>query len=66
MVNFGMLYLVDVFEFGDLPNYEMEKVVILTKIPEQWTYPDIQPTLIKYIMETDEFKEITKIIGIKP
>lgn len=57
--SFGMLYLVDVFEFTKLPDYEMEEVIILSELPELWTYPDIQPKLIEYIMETNEFQEIT-------
>jgi 8-oxo-dGTP diphosphatase len=58
--SFGMLYLADVFEFTKLPDYEMEEVIILSKLPEQWTYPDIQPKLIEFILNTDEFREITK------
>ena len=58
--SFGMLYLVDIFEFTNLPNYEMEKVIIISKLPEQWTYPDIQPRLLQYVMKTDEYHEVTK------
>jgi len=57
--SFGMLFLEDIYEFTNLPNYEMEEVIMLSELPELWTYPDIQPKLIEYIMETDEFQEIT-------
>ena len=46
---FGMLYLADIKRFGKLPAYEMEKVVLSEKLPESWTYPQIQPILAEKV-----------------
>ena len=47
---FGLLCYADVIEFSDQLNSEMEKVVLMEQLPENWTYPFIQPRLIeKYL-----------------
>lgn len=46
---FGMLYYADIAEFDALPEYEIEKVVLMEELPLNWTYPDIQPKLIEKI-----------------
>lgn len=43
---FGMLYYADIKEFEKELHSEIEKIVITDKIPEKWTYPDIQPKLM--------------------
>ena len=43
---FGMLFIADVFSFGEL-HYEIEKILISDKLVENWTYPLIQPLLIE-------------------
>ncbi len=44
---FGMLYYAEIRRFGKLPIFEIEKVVISPELPKRWTYPDIQPYLVK-------------------
>lgn len=44
---FGMLYYAEIISFGGKPESEIEKVVLLDDMPKNWTYPLIQPLLIK-------------------
>lgn len=44
---FGMLYAADIFAFGPLPAMEIEKVELFENLPDQWTYPQIQPLLLQ-------------------
>lgn len=44
--SFGMLFMADVFSFGEI-NSEIEKIVITDTLVEAWTYPLIQPKLIE-------------------
>lgn len=48
---FGMLYYAEVHELGELPDSEIEKIVIQEELPEKWTYPEIQPILLQKIRE---------------
>lgn len=48
---FGMLYFADIFEFGQLPNLEMEKIEFFDDLPKEWTYPLIQPLLLNQVKE---------------
>lgn len=43
---FGMLYFADIISFEDVLAYEIEHIVLLDRLPTNWTYPDIQPQLI--------------------
>ena len=43
---YGMLYFADITEFEEEMHSEMEKVVLLDELPDEWTYPLIQPLLI--------------------
>lgn len=52
---YGMLYYADIKEFEKELHSEMEKVVLLDELPTEWTYPLIQPLLIK------EFQRRTQI-----
>lgn len=45
--SFGMLYYAEVESLEPELHSEIEKVVILDKLPESWTYPNIQPKLIE-------------------
>ncbi len=47
--DFGMLYYAEIFEFGLLPDMEIEKVVLFDKLPTNWTYPLIQPLLLEKV-----------------
>jgi len=44
----GMLFSAEVFSFGPL-EHEIEEIRIADEVPGQWTYPDIQPHLMKRI-----------------
>lgn len=43
--NFGMLFLADIFSFGELHS-EMAEIRITDTLTDNWTYPLIQPKLI--------------------
>lgn len=45
--SFGMLYYAEIKSFEEELHSEIEKIVITDKLPEHWTYPDIQPRLIE-------------------
>ena len=44
---FGMLYYAEVTSFEEELHSEIEKIVLSESLPENWTYPDIQPRLIE-------------------
>ena len=44
--SFGMLFVADIFSFGEIHS-EIEKIVITDTLVEEWTYPLIQPRLIE-------------------
>ena len=47
---FGLLCFAEISEFAKELHSEMEKVVLMDTLPENWTYPLIQPKLIeKYL-----------------
>lgn len=52
--SYGMLYYADIKEFEKELHSEIEKIVLLDELPTKWTYPLIQPVLIK------EFQRRTK------
>lgn len=45
--SFGMLYFADIKSFEKDLHSEIEKIMITDKLPEAWTYPQIQPELMK-------------------
>ena len=44
---FGMLYVAEVRTFEEELHSEIEKIVLMEDLPHDWTYPDIQPYLIR-------------------
>ena len=48
---FGMLFYAEIVSFGELPYSEIEKVYFMDTLPDNWTYPHIQPQLIKKVYE---------------
>lgn len=44
---FGLLCFAEITEFAKEIHSEMEKVVLMDELPENWTYPLIQPKLIE-------------------
>ena len=51
---FGLLCFAEITEFAKELHSEMEKVVLMDELPENWTYPLIQPKLI------EKYKQIEK------
>lgn len=45
--SFGMLYYADVEEFEGVLHSEIDEIVITEELPENWTYPEIQPKLLE-------------------
>lgn len=43
----GMLYYADIRSFSPELHSEIERVFLLDTLPEDWTYPDIQPELLR-------------------
>lgn len=44
---YGMLFKADILKLGNLPKSEIEKIIITSTLPTKWTYPEIQPYLLK-------------------
>ena len=44
---FGMLFFSVIKCFEAELHSEIERIAILSKLPKRWTYPDIQPELMK-------------------
>lgn len=51
---FGLLCFAEIMEFSGKLDSEMEKVVLMEKLPENWTYPLIQPKLIEKYMQIEK------------
>lgn len=51
---FGMLYFAEITEFAKELHSEMEKVILTDELPENWTYPLIQPKLIEKYMQIEK------------
>ena len=45
--SYGMLFYADIKEFEKEIHSEIEKIVLFDELPTEWTYPLIQPLLIK-------------------
>lgn len=45
--SFGMLFFADIRRFEEELHSEIEKISIMSELPERWTYPDIQPLLMR-------------------
>lgn len=44
---FGMLYYADVYEFEKELHNEIEKIILVDELREDWSYPEIQPRLLE-------------------
>lgn len=52
ITGYGRLYFAEVFEIGQVPDIsEIAEVVLLDSLPEDLTYPDIQPVLFRKSLE---------------
>lgn len=43
---FGLLCYAEIFTFGTI-NSEIEKIIVTDVLPDNWTYPNIQPKLLE-------------------
>ena len=50
---YGLLCFAEITEFDKELHSEMEKVELLDELPENWTYPLIQPKLIKKYLDVE-------------
>lgn len=44
--SFGMLFFAEIKAFGELHS-EIESIILTDKLPDSWTYPEIQPKLME-------------------
>jgi 8-oxo-dGTP diphosphatase len=51
---FGMLYFADIIKFEKLPGFEIEKIELFENLPDNWTYPEIQPKSIEKVLSAIE------------
>lgn len=54
--SFGMLYYADILKLGKLPGLEIEKIELLSDLPENWTYPGIQSKLLEKAVQAYNIK----------
>lgn len=48
---FGKLFYADIMRYEDELHNEIEKIVLMDELPENWTYPLIQPKLVEKTIE---------------
>lgn len=49
---FGMLFYAQISSFDDLPPFEIERIEFFDCLPENWTYPEIQPKLLQKVNDS--------------
>jgi len=47
----GMLYFAEIYSFEEELHHEIAEVIITKQMPENWTYPYIQPLLMEKALE---------------
>lgn len=45
--SFGMLYYAEIQSMEEELHSEIERIIVTDRLPERWTYPEIQPELLK-------------------
>ncbi|MDN5304724.1 MAG: 8-oxo-dGTP diphosphatase [Fusobacteriaceae bacterium] len=53
-ISYGQLFYIEIFEFDNLPNFEIEKIEFFDNLPKNLTYPDIQPILLDFVEKNIE------------
>jgi len=48
---FGMIFVAEILALGPLPDFEIGEIGFFEGIPDQLTYPQIQPAFFNYITE---------------
>ena len=61
---FGLLCFAEITEFTKELHSEMEKVVLMDELPENWTYPSIQPKLIERYLQIKNNSVIGTIVTV--
>ena len=49
---FGMLYYANISKFDKIPDYEIERIEFFDDLPDNWTYPEIQPKLVEKVLSS--------------
>lgn len=49
--SFGALYYAEIERLGPLPPFEIAELRLTEELPERWTYPEIQPELMKEVQQ---------------
>lgn len=57
---FGFLCYADIYEFEEKLHNEIEKIIVTDQLIDNWTYPLIQPALLKEAERRGYLKENTK------
>ena len=58
--SFGLLCFAEIKEFSGELHCEMEKVVLMDELPENWTYPLIQPILLEKFWQMEKQTSVYK------
>jgi 8-oxo-dGTP diphosphatase len=58
-VGYGRLFIAEVYEMGEVPDVsEIAEIMFLERLPDNLTYPDIQPILfnrsLKYLQDKSQ------------
>lgn len=48
---YGMLYYVEIESMEEVPDYEMEKIILTDTLPSSLTYPDAHTTLYNTVLD---------------
>ena len=56
-LSYGVLYYANIYEMGDLPDMEIAETVVLDNMPENLTYPLIQPHLFYFVNNWLKYRE---------
>lgn len=55
--SYGRVFYAEVDEMGQLPNFEIEEIKLFDSIPNNLTYPKIQPFLLEWVLDEINKKE---------
>ena len=61
--NYGMLFYAEITELGELPQSEIERVLLIDEPPHEllvWTYPDVHPKLLMKIESEIKMADLKK------
>ena len=48
---FGALFFAEIFKLGELPDFEIAEIRLSKNLPEELTYPTIQPILFQHVIK---------------